>query len=101
MVQRRDGTVPDWPWFVLGGADPLVPWVLRVYALLALAFGYDRKYARDVWKLAREFELWRRKNKTGDPDAGKHRKDDPEIIAKMRKAGGDTKTLTPGGLPVS
>lgn len=25
LVQRRDGTVPDWPWFVLGARDPIAP----------------------------------------------------------------------------
>lgn len=88
LVQRRDGTVPEWPWFVLGGSDPIVPWVLRLYAVLALAFGYDRKYARDVWNLAGEFARWRRTHKTGDPDAPRHRTDNPEVIEKMRGGNG-------------
>ena len=24
LVQRRDGSVPEWPWLVMGAADPAV-----------------------------------------------------------------------------
>ena len=85
LVQRRDGTVPEWPWFVLGGADPLAPWALRLYAVLAFLIGWDRRYAADVWRLARDYDRYRRDpaNRKGDPDAPRHRVDDPAIVAKM------------------
>lgn len=30
LVLRRDGTIPDWPWFVLGGEDPMAPGALHI-----------------------------------------------------------------------
>jgi len=85
LVQRRDGSVPDWPYFVIGAADPAAPAALREYARMAADFGMDPEYCEDVFALADEFLDWRQRNTTGDPDAPKHRKDDPEIIAKMKK----------------
>lgn len=85
LVIRRDGTVPEWQWFVLGAADPVAPWALRLYAVLALVFCFDRRYAVDVWRLAREFDQYRRDpvNRKGDPAAPPHRKDDPATVARM------------------
>jgi hypothetical protein len=88
LVLRRDGTVPEWPWFVVGAADPVAPWALAAYALVAWVMGYDRAYCRDVWNLARVFRVWRRANKTGDPDAPPHRRDDPVTVARMVGTGG-------------
>lgn len=87
LVQRRDGTVPDWPWFVMGGRDRAAPWAMRAYAVFAFLFGMDWAYVRGTWKRAAEFAAYRKANGTGDPDAPRHRKDDPEVIAKM--AGGN------------
>lgn len=85
LVQRRDGSVPDWPYFVIGAADPAAPAALRAYANAAMDFGMDAEYAEDVLALADEFLEWRREGVTGDPDAPRHREDDPEIIAKMKR----------------
>jgi hypothetical protein len=85
LVQRRDGTVPDWPWFVLGASDPAAPITLRVYALEHERMGSDPQYVADLRALADEFEEWRLANGAGDPDAPKHRKDDQKIVAKLKK----------------
>jgi hypothetical protein len=84
LVQRRDGTVPEWPSFVLGAKDPAAPAALRAYATAAELAGLDPGYCRDVRNLAREFEIYRERQGTGDPDRGRHRTDDPSIIEKMR-----------------
>lgn len=84
LVQRRDGTVPDWPYFVIGAADPAAPAALRAYAQAAYERHMDPKYVADIEDLADEFESWHRKHGAGDPDAPRHRIDDPEIVAKMK-----------------
>jgi hypothetical protein len=83
LVRRRDGSVPPWPYFVLGAADPAAPAALRQYALNALVKGMDREYCAQVHLLAARFDDWREKNHIGDPDAVAHREDDPEIVAAI------------------
>lgn len=83
LVQRRDGSVPSWPWFVLGGCDPWAPAGLRAYASEAEKGGADPQYVADVRQLAVEYEAHRAEFGRGDPDAPRHRIDDPAIIAKM------------------
>lgn len=92
LVLRRDGTVPDWTWFVLGAADPAAPAALSEYAHETRAPMCSKEtyeYADHVYKLSREFEkerLEREKNgkKKGDPEAPPHRVDDPLVLALMR-----------------
>jgi hypothetical protein len=86
LVLRRDGTVPDWPWFVLGARDPVTPFALRCYAVAALVALWDWRYARDVWRLAGRFKRFRREHGSGDPPATRHRQDDPDTVAMMRRA---------------
>src|SRR4051812_6253348 len=88
LVTRRDGTVPAWPNFVFGAADPAAPAGLRAYADEADRLGYDPQFVVDVRDLAEEFEAYCRVNGKGDPDAKPHRKDDPETVAKMRRGRG-------------
>lgn len=85
LVKRRDGTIPEWPWFVLGARDRAAPWALRAYAVAALLFGLDRRYCADVWALAREWAAFRREHGQGDPDAPRHRADDPATVTEMAK----------------
>lgn len=85
LVQRRDGTVPDWPYFVLGARDPAAPAALRAYADEAERRGYDARYVADVREMANEFERYRLSEGSGDPDAKPHRKDDPATVARMKK----------------
>lgn len=83
LVLRRDGTVPEWPGFVLGAGDPAAPAALRAYARAAHDLGWAQMSA-DMFDLADEFDRWRADHGAGDPTAPAHRTDDPEIIAKMR-----------------
>ena len=83
LVQRRDGSVPEWPWLVLGGADPAAPRAIRAYSEACRQMGMDQEYCRQLDALADRFELWRHENHVGDPDAGPHRTDDPDVIARM------------------
>jgi hypothetical protein len=85
LVKRRDGSVPEWPSFVLGARDPAAPAALRAYASAAEALHMPRGFADSVRKLADEFEAYRLKHGRGDPERGKHRVDDPAIIADMRR----------------
>lgn len=106
VVLRRDGTIPEWDWFVLGSRDPAAPAALRAYARECQYRGMDPVYWRDVLNLADEFEKFPTKQHPayvpcgcrsvgecfhnqflpdpagyGDPDKGPHRKDDPLTLA--------------------
>jgi hypothetical protein len=87
LVKRRDGTVVEWPSFVLGAKDPASPAALEAYAKEAFAQGFNSLYCDDVLRLAFQFREYRRAHGVGDPDRGRHRKDDPATIAEMRKGG--------------
>lgn len=86
LVKRRDGTVPEWPSFVLGGRDPHA-----VAALLAYADSIEKDpdchpdLPASVRRLAAEFEAYRLEHGAGDPTRGIHRVDDPATVAEMRK----------------
>jgi hypothetical protein len=86
LVLRRDGTVPEWPNFVLGAKDPAAPVALRAYAEEARRLNMDYQYVSDLLRLADEFDAFRIEGpgKRGDPDAPLHRKDDPRIIEAMQ-----------------
>lgn len=87
LVVRRDGTIPQWPHFVLGARDPAVPLALKAYAAEAGAIEFDEDYCDSVRELAEDFTLYRRAHGDGDPPAGPHRKDNPAIIELMRGHG--------------
>lgn len=86
LVQRRDGTIPIWPYFVIAASDPAAPAALRAYAEAAEECEMDPAFVADIRTLADDFVLWRDANGTGNPDAPPHRTDDPAIIAKLREA---------------
>jgi hypothetical protein len=88
LVVRRDGTVPEWPYFVIGAADPAAPAALRAYADSCEQLGMDPLYVEDLKVLASDFEAYRLAVGAGDPDAPRHREDDPVTIEKMRTARG-------------
>ena len=87
LVVRRDGTIVEWPHFVLGARDPAVPPTLEDYACNAKALGMEEEYCSSVESLAADFESYRHEHGKGDPEAGPHRKDDARIIAAMRNGG--------------
>ena len=83
LVLRRDGSQPEWPYFVLGARDPAAPWALRQYALMCEKFEMDPEYVRDIRRLADEFDAYRMHHGAEDPDAAPHREDDPAIVKQM------------------
>lgn len=83
LVTRRDGTVPEWPWFVLGAKDPATPTALRAYANVCESLKMDPQYVSDLRAMADEWDRYRFDHGQGDPDAPRHRTDDPETVSKM------------------
>lgn len=90
LVKRRDGTIPEWAYMVFGERDPAAPAALRGYADKAEQLGFDPQYVADVRAMADEWERNLASGVTtpGDPDAPRHRKDDPTTVAEMTKAKG-------------
>lgn len=66
-------------------ADPAAPAALLAYADAAEKLGYNAGYVAGIRRLAGEFEEYRVVHGPGDPDRGRHRKDDPATIAEMKK----------------
>lgn len=87
LVKRRDGTVVDWPNFVIGAKDPAAPAALRAYAAAGRLAGFNAGFCDDVEALADQFEQYRQERGAGDPDRGRHRVDDPKTISEMRHGG--------------
>jgi hypothetical protein len=85
LVKRRDGTVPEWPCFVIGAKDPAAPAALRAYAKECGRLGLDIDYVTQILDLAVEFEMFVEAYGPGDPDAPNDRKDDPDTVAQMRR----------------
>ena len=83
LVLRRDGTVPQWPFFVLGARDPAAPAALMAYAAECERLNMDPQYVADVRELAADFQEFYGFHGAGDPDAPRHRTDDPATVAKM------------------
>ncbi len=89
LVMRRDGTVPEWPYFVLGARDPAAPAALRAYAAEASKLGAgDPEWHDDIRGLADDWDLYRAEHGDGDPGAPPHRQDDPAVVA-LWKAGSE------------
>lgn len=85
LVLRRDGTIPDWPYLVMGARDPLVPYAIRAYAeQAAKTTTFDPEYVADLYRLADSFDEYRRIHGDGDPDAGPHREDDPDVVSRFK-----------------
>ncbi len=97
LVLRRDRTTLCKPHFVLVATDPVAEVALRAYAaevkrLLAeepdkaAALGFIEGFAESVLGWADKWTAYRASHGQSDPGMGRHRKDDPETIAEMRKA---------------
>lgn len=87
LVVRRDGTIPWWPNFVMGGHDPASAAGLRGYADKAEQLGYEAEYVDSVRGLADKFDALAKEVKGKakvDPEAPPHRTDNPAVIAMMR-----------------
>jgi hypothetical protein len=83
LVLRRDATMPEWPWLVLGAADPAVPHAIRALATASRVEGMDSEYVSDLFDLADKFDAWRQAHAAGDPDAGPHRVDHPAVVSML------------------
>lgn len=84
LVVRRDGTTPDWLYFVMGARDPAVPLALKSYAEAASMCGMDIDFVNSVNDLSEYFADYRSSNGSGDHDAPPHRTDLPLAIGLMR-----------------
>ncbi len=88
LVKRRDGTVVEWPSFVLGARDPHAEVALRAYAAsIAQDPDCEPCFAERLIALADEFKAYRLEHGNGDPTRGKHREDDPETVREMVNKG--------------
>jgi hypothetical protein len=58
IVVRADGTLPEWPYFVLGAKDPAASSTLRAYASTALGINGDEVYHANVKELSQRFGAW-------------------------------------------
>ncbi len=108
LVKRRDGTVAEWPSFVLGARDPDASDTLLFYGLLKLVppevresiveqmydevadwlsnpDGRNKEFVLSVQKWSDIWDRYRKEHGDGDPLFGRHRKDDPATIAEMRR----------------
>lgn len=85
LVVRRDGTVPAWPWFVLGARDPAAPRALIAYAAEVERLGMDPEYAKSVCELAEDFSKYcASKNVVyGNPSAGPDRRESPQVVQAL------------------
>ena len=84
LLVRRDGSIVEWPHFAMGAKDPASPAGLRAYAAKARELEMNEQYCHDVEELADFFDEFRLVEGEGDPDRGRHRKDDPATSKLMR-----------------
>lgn len=86
LIKRRDGSVVEWPSFVLGARDRHSVVALRAYAdSIATDPDCHPDLPASIRRLADEFDAYRAEHGDGDPTRGKHREDDPATLAEMRK----------------
>lgn len=90
LVVRRDGSIPEWPYIVLGARDPAAPTAIRMLAAESESRGMAQDYCDDLLRLADDFEAYREQNGDGDPDVGPHREDLPWVVEglKLTRASG-------------
>lgn len=86
IVLRRDGTVVTKPYFVLLDCDPAFADALFAYAKKHEAIGSDPKFVGDILEWAQYVRDG--PPPPGDPDAPKHRTDDPKVLAWARSVHG-------------
>lgn len=84
LVKRRDGSIPEYPVFVIGAKDPCAPAALIGYAEEARKLEMDKELVEDVLYLSLQYEHYREDAGAGRPDAPPHRQDDPDTIKEMQ-----------------
>lgn len=86
LVKRRDGSVVEWPNFVLGARDPHAVKALRAYAESCMHdTEIDPEFVLRLFVYAAEWDAYRLAHGEGDPGKGAHRVDDPATIEEMRR----------------
>ena len=86
LVKRRDGTVVEWPSFVLGARDPHAAVALRAYAdSITKDPEADPHFVTRLREWADTFDLYRQVKGNGDPTRHAHRPDDLATIEEMKK----------------
>ncbi len=86
IVLRRDGTVFPGPYFVIAYRDPCAAVAFAAYAGEAFRQGMDPEYVEDLKRMASQAESEAALHgSTADPDAPRHRIDDPVVIAWARQ----------------
>jgi hypothetical protein len=87
IVLRRDGTPLQSRFLVMTLKDPCFPAAIAAYANKAEEIGLDPQYVAEIRQLGGEADIYRNAVGAGDPDAPRHRKDDPTILAWARSIG--------------
>lgn len=85
LIKRRDGSIVEWPSFVLGARDLHAAVALRAYANSVEQAGGNAGWIAAIRRLAETFDAYRHAHGDGDPGMGPHRTDDPATIEEMRK----------------
>jgi hypothetical protein len=85
LVKRRDGSVVEFPTFVLGARDEMAAETLRFYASLCEKKGLDPGFVAGLRRWADTYDAYRAEHGDGDPGMGQHRVDDPATIEEMKK----------------
>ena len=70
----------------MGARDPAAPIALRAYARAARNLGMDSEYTDDLDHMAIEWEKYRKEHGDGDPDAPRHRVDDPTVVVQLKNS---------------
>jgi len=84
LVQRLDGSVPRWPWFVLGARDPAAHVALKAYVDEAEKLGMDPDYVDEVRLLLADMRRHAVTYGFGNPGMGVgFRPLNPEVTAKL------------------
>ena len=93
IVLRRDGTPVETPYMVLLVRDPCFDAAITAYANEAERRGYDPSYVSDLRQMVSDAPAVREAIDAAkilapsDPDAPRHRTDDPAILAWARSIG--------------
>jgi hypothetical protein len=56
LTRTSDGTVPDWPYFVLGARDPAANAAMQAYLIRITQLGYSEEYIDTVDAIADQME---------------------------------------------
>ncbi len=92
VVLRRDGSPVETPYMVLLVKDPCFDAAITAYAAEAERLGYDPQYVADLREMVAQAPMVRHAlaaagHPKGDPDAPRHRQDNPEVLAMARRIG--------------